>query len=98
MMDYLQRRQKTKLFKQWVKESGLPPEEMPADMAGDQSERGTEATSDESPGGLVSERTTRISIDRGVVRLPVRYFLLGLSVIAILLVALSVVITILIAS
>lgn len=93
MTSYLQRRIKGKLFKQWVKESGLPSEAVPSDLSGEPSE---EVLSDDIPLEKVPQQTKRVAIDKGIVHLPVRYVVIMLSIIAVLLVTLSVVITILI--
>jgi hypothetical protein len=93
MTSYLQRRIKGKLFKQWVKESGLPAEAVPSDLSGEPSE---EVLSYDIPLERVPQQTKRVAIDKGIVHLPVRYVVIMLSIIAVLLVTLSVVITILI--
>ena len=88
-MKYLQRRSKERLYKQWVEQAELPNDQVPPDVLGEQS-------AEDLSGGGVSGYTPSIDVDRGMVRLPIRYVFLGLAVIASLLVALSVVVTILI--
>ena len=94
--DYFERRRKGKLFQQWVNQAGLPPEEIPPEVLNGESAKETDLAPDDIAEGKVPRYTTPISIDRGMVRLPFRYVLLGLFIIALLLVTLSVVITILI--
>ena len=95
-MKYLQRKRKESLFKQWVEKADLSPEEVPPDLLGEQSAEETGlAAKDISPEGVPGYPAS-LDVDRGIVRLPIRYVLIGLSIIAFLLVALSVVITILI--
>ncbi len=95
-MKYLQRKRRESLFNQWVKQSGLPPEEVSLGLHDKQSTKETELANDDIPQERLSKYTAMTDTDKGMVRLPIRYVLLGLSVIGLLLVALSVVITILI--
>ena len=83
------------MFKQWVNQAALPAEEVSPDLL---DKRSTEEGRDYNTTipEKATEHTTSISIDRGIVRLPFRYVLFGISVIVLLLVALSVVCTILI--
>ena len=95
VLGYLQKREKERLFKQWVDRSGLPAEEIPLAI---ESEPSLEESVSRNDAGLEkeSEYTTFIGLERGIIRLPLRYVLIGLSVIGILLIALSVVSTMLI--
>jgi hypothetical protein len=96
ILKYLQRKRKERLYTQWVERSGLPPKEVPSDLLGEQPADETELASGEIPREKLPEYTALADIDSGIVRLPIRYILFGLSIIAFLLVALSVLITILI--
>ncbi len=71
----------------------MPSEAVPSELSGEPSE---EALSDDIPLERVPQQTKRVAIDKGIVHLPVRYVVIMLSIIAVLLVTLSVVITILI--
>ncbi len=94
MMSYFQKRRKAKLFNQWVKESKLPPEELPTDLLSGQSEKGTD--DDIRLEMAATLGTKRVAVDNGIVHLPVRYVMTMVSIIAILLAVSSVVVTILI--
>ena len=94
-MEYLKRKRKERLFKQWVKQAELPPEEVPPEVLGGHHAKETESAGDGLGEGL-PEYAAMADIDRGIVRLPLRYVLIGLSVIALLLVILAVLITVLI--
>ena len=98
MTSYFQRKSKHKLFQQWVKDSGLPSEEVPVDLTDEQHEEVTDTDEYDIPlegANLMQKR--RIVLDKGMIQLPVRYVIIMLSAIAVLLIMLSVVITILIA-
>ena len=95
-MKYIQRKRKERLVDQWVKQAGLPPEEVTPELLGEQSTEETGLAGDDIPREQLPHYTAMTDIDRGMVRLPIRYVLLGLSIIGLLLVSLSVVITILI--
>ena len=95
-MEYIKRKRKERLFKQWVDQAELPPEEIPPEVLGEHPGR-----EDEFAGGDVSREglphyAAMTDIDRGLVRLPIRYVLIGLSLIALLLVIVSVLVTVLI--
>ena len=96
MTNYFQRNRKAKLFKQWVKESELPSEEVPTDLSSGQSEKATDMPDDIAYETVPYRQIKRVTVDKGVVHLPVRYVAIMVSIIAVLLVALSVVVTILI--
>lgn len=96
ILKYLQRKRKQRLFEQWVERADLPLEEVPPDLLDEQSAE----DSDLAPGHISREKareyTTPIDEDRGIIRLPIRYVLIGLSIIALLLVIVSVLLTVLI--
>ena len=92
-MKYLRRKRKERLFEQWVERANLPPEEVPSELLGEQSAE--EVDFDISQRGIPGY-TALIDVNGRMVRLPVRYVFLGLSIMALLLVALSIVVTILI--
>jgi hypothetical protein len=98
MTSYFQRKSKHKLFQQWVKDSGLPPEEVPANLTDEQHEEVPDTGEYNIPfDGVNPVQKGRIALDQGMVQLPIRYVVIMLSAIAALLVTLSVIITILIA-
>ncbi len=95
-MKYIQRKRKERLVNQWVEQAELPPEEVTPDLLGEQPTKETGLAGDDIPREQLPYYTATTDIDRGMVRLPIRYVLIGLSIIGVLLVTLSVVITILI--
>ena len=95
-MQYIKRKRKEKLVNQWVKQAGLPPEEVTPELLGEKPTKETELASDDIPREQLPYYTAMTDIDRGMVRLPIRYVVYGLSIIVLLLVALSILITILI--
>ena len=95
-MKYFERRKKVKLFQQWVNKADLPPEEIPPEVLNGESAKETDMAHDDITHQEFSGYPSPISIDRGVVRLPLRYVLLGLSVIALLLVTTTLLLTVLI--
>ncbi len=95
ILGFLQTKRKERLFQQWVNQAGLPVEEVPQGLLDEQS-NGEDLHRDDGARENVTGHTTSISIDRGTVRLPFRYLLVGVSIILLSLVALSVVCTILI--
>ena len=95
---YFERRRKGKLFQQWVNQADLPPEEIPPEVLNGESAKETDLAPEDTAIEEVPKYTAPIEIDKGMVRLPIRYVLLLLSIIVLLLVALSVVVTILITS
>ena len=94
-IEYLKRKRKERLFKQWVNQAELPPEEVPSELLGGHPAKEAGLAGDGLGEGL-PEYAAMADIDRGIVRLPLRYVLIGLSVVALLLVVLSVLITVLI--
>ena len=97
MFKYLQRKSKDRLFKQWVKQADLPLEEVPPDLLHMQPAAGETDLADDSPIDRARQYQALIDIDRGMVRLPVRYALIWLGITALLLVTLAVLVTVLIA-
>jgi len=100
---FLQSRRKTKLYQQWVKLGGLPPEDVPQDVITSKRERPSGWSADELGSSMndvaeedVYRTLRRRDADSGLVPLPVRYILLGGGLITLLLVILAVVSTILI--
>ncbi len=89
-------KRKQSLVNQWVKQSALPPEEVTPEMLGEKPTKETGLASDDIPREQMPYYAAMTDIDRGMVRLPIRYVIFGLSIIAFLLVALSILITILI--
>lgn len=96
ILKYLQRKRKERLYTQWVDHGDLSPEEIPSDLRDEQSAENTNLASDNIRRDQSPEYMTSIDEDRRMVRLPLRYVLIGLSIIISLLVLFSVVITILI--
>ena len=95
-MKFIQRKRKERLVDQWVRQAGLPPEEVTPELLGEQFTEETGMAGDDIPREQLPYYTAMIDIDRGMVRLPVRYVFIGLSIIALLLVTVSVLITILV--
>jgi len=95
VLDYIPTRKKARLFQQWVNKASLPEEEVPTDF---RKERLQEEDLTLRPIGQerAYKSTTPISIDRGMVSLPLKYVLLGVSVITLQLVLLSILSTIII--
>jgi hypothetical protein len=92
LKNYLEKRKKSKLFKQWVQKSRLPAEEIPPEL------RDTQVgTPGESLNNEDNETADIYSSKRGMINIPIKYLLLMVLIIAILLIALSVVTTLLIA-
>jgi hypothetical protein len=91
-----QRRKKQKLFQQWVEKAELPQEEIPPDLLNEHG--GTEAGAGvgDMPNEEALRYTAPIELDRGMVRLPFRYVIIGLSIMAFLLILSAVLVTILI--
>ena len=95
-MRYIQRKRKERLVDQWVKQAGLPPEEVTPELLGEQFTKETGMAGDDIPREQLPYYTAMTDIDRGMVRFPIRYVFIGLSIIALMLVTVSVLITILI--
>jgi hypothetical protein len=95
IFNYFERKSKERLYKQWVRESSLPIEEVPPDLMKNKSHQETGQSEDVSY-AQDNQYSTTIDIDKGMIRLPVQYVFIGLSIIVFLLVAFSIVLTILI--
>ena len=89
--DFMKKRRSSKLYQQWVKMDGLPPEEVPQEAPPGRS-RDMEYTTEDD----FREATRPSSFDSRMVTLPTRYVLTGLGIIALLLVILAVLLTVLI--
>jgi hypothetical protein len=92
LKDYLKKRTQSKLYKQWVEQSQLPAEEIPPELSNAQS-RVPDSSENIGPKNVDVPYLTR----GGMITLPVKYLILLFLLVAILLVALSVVTTLLIA-
>ncbi|MFC1929726.1 hypothetical protein ACFLW6_02510 [Chloroflexota bacterium] len=89
------RKSKERLFKQWVEHGDLSPEQAQVDLlAGEQGEK-NKLADDEIQQREMRGYATLLDRD-GTINLPVRYVVILLSIIAVLVIALSVVLTILI--
>lgn len=97
-MKYLQRKRKERLYEQWVKQANLPPGEIPPEVLGESSTEESDRVANGMPRERFAQYQALVDIDHGVVRLPVRYVLIGLGIIGLLLVILSVLITVLVVS
>ena len=95
ILNYFERKSKERLYKQWVREASLPIEEVPPDLLKKKSHQKTGLPEDVTH-EQITEHTTTIDVDKGMIRLPVRYVFILLIIVILLLVALSVVLTILI--
>ena len=96
ILKYLQRKSKERLYTQWVDHDELSPEQIPPEVLGEPSAEEAELAAEDIRRVGVPGYTASIDVDRSMVRLPLRYVLIGISIIASLLVVLSVLITILI--
>ena len=96
ILNYFNRKRKVRLYQQWVKEAQLTPEEIPADVLKEQPADRAHLAPDDIGDENISGYTETVDINRGMVRLSMRHVLVLLSTIAFLLVALSVLFTILI--
>ncbi len=92
LRDYLNKRRHSKLYKQWVQQSLLPAEEIPPELGNNQGR-----TSSQSPDMEAMDVDTPYSPRRGMISLPIKFLVTMVLVIAALLVALSVVTTLLLA-
>jgi hypothetical protein len=95
-IEHWQRRKKQKLFQQWVEKAELPQEEIPPELLNEHREKEAGVGAGDMPNEDARIYTTSVELDRGVVRLPFRYVIIGLSIIAFLLILSAVLITILI--
>ena len=92
-MSFWRRKKIARLYEQWIKQSGLSPENIPPGVLGEESAKESDLAPEQEK---VSGYTGTIDIDRGMVRLHVRHVVILICIIAVLLVTLSVVITILV--
>jgi len=95
ILNYFQRKSKERLYKQWVKDADLPIEAVPPDLLKKKSHQDTDLPEDVTS-EQASEHTISIDIDKGTIRLPIRYIFILLTIVVLLIVTLSVVVTILI--
>ena len=93
LKDYLKNRRQSKLYKQWVQQSLLPAEEIPPELRSNQGEMPSQ-----SPDMEAMDVDAPYSPKGGMISLPVKFLVIMVLVIAALLVALSVVTTLLLAS
>ena len=84
----------TKLFKQWTKEAELSPAAFPSDLQDRRRKRNAIPTSDDTMIEDIPRDVQSGAVNKGMIQLPVRYVFLMLTIIAVLLVTLSVLITI----
>ena len=89
------RKEKERLFKQWVKHGDLSPEQAQLDLLADERGDKNQLADDETQGRKMRGYSTLLERD-GTINLPVRYVVILLSIIAVLVIALSVVLTVLI--
>ena len=88
-----QRKKKQRLFQQWVDKAELPPGEIPPDLLNERPETETGMGTGDMPD---REGSIYTPMDSGTVRLPFRYIIIGLSIMAFLLVLSTVLLAILI--
>ena len=89
---FLKKKQSEKLYNQWVKMNGLPPEEVPQDEEPVINKADSEFYADDDFHGS----TSRVNPNTRFVTLPIRYFLLGAGTIALLLILTAILSTVLI--
>ncbi|UCH43236.1 MAG: hypothetical protein JSW16_01475 [Dehalococcoidales bacterium] len=102
IINYLQRRRKTKLYRQWVQQSSLSADDVPDELVRRERE-GADQPSDEESDFLFEEMprqripvNTRWQVSSSGIFIPTRYILLTGSAILLLLVIVSVLSTVLI--
>ena len=102
MFEFIKRRNQARLYKQWVESDSLPPDDIPQDIKKDKNEKLSRQPAKEisySPEDAPSEEVSRIKpqdLSGGLLLVPTRYIWLAAFIIAALLIALSVVVTILV--
>jgi uncharacterized membrane protein len=90
------RKENERLFKQWVEHGDLSPEQAQADLlSGELGEKDQFADEAIRSRGLIGGVGGLSDVDR-TINLPVRYVVIMLSIIAVLMITLSVVLTILV--
>jgi hypothetical protein len=89
---FIKKKQSEKLYNQWVKMNGLPPEEIPQEE--EQAENSdTELYTRDND---YYQSSNRFNPDTRFVTLPIRYILMGAGVIALLLILTAILSTVLI--
>ena len=102
IFDFMKRRNQARLYKQWVESDSLPPNDIPQYIKKNKNEKLSRQPAREisySPEDTPSEEVSRIKpqdLSGGLLLVPTRYVWLAASIIAALLIALSVVVTILV--
>jgi hypothetical protein len=89
------RKNKERLFKQWVDHGDLSPEQAQLDLLADELGEKNQLADDEAQHRKMRDYPTLLERD-GTINLPVRYVVILLSIIGVLVIALSVVLTVLI--
>ncbi|MFC2032752.1 hypothetical protein ACFLUS_05315 [Chloroflexota bacterium] len=89
------RKGKERLFKQWVGHGDLSPEQAQLDLLAEEQAEKSQLADDETQGRKIRDYST-LSERNGGITLPVRYVVILLSIIAVLVIALSVLVTVLI--
>ena len=89
------RKSKERLFEQWVEHGDLSPEQAQADLLADELGEKKQLADDETQGQKMRDYSTLSERD-GTITLPVRHVVILLSIIVVLVIALSVVLTVLI--
>jgi hypothetical protein len=89
------RKSKERLLKQWVEHGDLSPEQAQLDLLADELGEKNQLADGEIQRQKMRDYSTLLERD-GTMNLPVRYVVLLLSIIAVLVIALSVVLTVLI--
>lgn len=89
------RKSKERLLKQWVEHRDLSPEQAQLDLLADELGEKNQLADGEIQRQKMRDYSTLLERD-GTMNLPVRYVVLLLSIIAVLVIALSVVLTVLI--
>ncbi len=95
VLDYIPTKRKARLFQQWVDNAKLPEEEVPPDLRKEQPQE-EDLTVCTTGQERAYNSTTPISVELGMVSLPLKYVLLGISIITLQLVFLSIISTILV--
>ena len=93
--DYIQRKRKTKLYRQWVQMDSLPPGDVPQEVTSHKKE-GRPRQSDAYDDDFAEEDRYQTASQRGLILLPIRYIWLGGGLITLLLVIIAVISTVLI--
>ena len=86
------RKNKERLFKQWVDHRDLSPEQAQADLLGDELREKNVLDDDEAQHRKMRDYPPLLERD-GTINLPVRYVVILVSIIGVLVIALSIVLT-----